>query len=74
MIFASALATRLGKGQEEYGDKSFASSPLALVAELQQEALDIAGWGFILHTRLKAIEREVARLEGCWAEPEHPED
>jgi hypothetical protein len=60
-LFAGAVRARLDRGAVEYGDRSFALAPEALLDELQAEAADIAGWGFILWCRLEAM-REA--LEG----------
>jgi len=54
--FVDKLSGRLAKGKIEYGDKSFSKEPLELVREIQQECLDITGWGFVLYCRLSAIE------------------
>jgi hypothetical protein len=43
--FTSAVRHRLEAGSETYGDSSFSRDPAELVGELQQEALDLAGWG-----------------------------
>lgn len=56
--FAETVRKRLEAGRATYGDKSFERPPAELVAELQQEALDLAGWGFVLWCRL---ERAVAK-------------
>ncbi len=53
--FESAVRTRLDAGRLAYGDKSFSAEPATLVAELQQEALDLAGWGYVLWCRLEAM-------------------
>ena len=55
--FAEAVRERLEKGRIEYQDRSFTSEPAELLAELQQEALDLAGWGFVLWHRLEAMSR-----------------
>ena len=60
--FVSAVRARLEAGRTEYGDRSFSKPPAEIIGELQQEALDLAGWGFILYCRLAAM-REVAG--GC---------
>lgn len=54
-LFASCVAKRLEVGRHEYGDRSFSRAPAELVAELQDEALDLAGWGFILWARLQRM-------------------
>lgn len=53
--FAASVASRLAQGAKEYGDASFARDPGDLVGELQQELLDVMGWGYILWTRLEAL-------------------
>jgi len=53
--FIGEVRARLEKGRETYGDRSFSAEPSALLEELRQETLDLAGWGFILWTRLKAM-------------------
>jgi hypothetical protein len=58
--FADAVRTRLDAGRLAYRDQSFAREPAELIAELQQECLDLAGWGFILHQRLEAMRRALA--------------
>ena len=54
--YFEAVTARLKKGDEEYANKSFSKSPTKLLKELQEEALDLAGWGFIIYTRLKSAE------------------
>lgn len=63
--FARALHRRLEAGQREYGDDSFARPAEELLGELQQEALDLAGWGFVLWTRLQRLSRRVEEGEGA---------
>lgn len=53
--FVAALAGRLEAGRVAYGNASFTRDPAELVGELQQEALDLAGWGYILFCRLEAM-------------------
>lgn len=55
--FAGEVRSRLEAGRAEYGDRSFARPPAELIGELQQEALDLAGWGFVLWCRLEAMRR-----------------
>jgi hypothetical protein len=61
--FASAVRHRLQAGSETYGNRSFTREASELVDELQQEALDLAGWGYILFCRLEAM-REALAEEG----------
>jgi hypothetical protein len=53
--FAAAVRERLERGRATYGDASFARPPTELLDELAAEALDLAGWGFILWARLQAL-------------------
>jgi hypothetical protein len=53
--FAESVRARLEAGRAVCGDRSFARPPAELVGELQQEALDLAGWGFVLWCRLEAM-------------------
>jgi hypothetical protein len=59
--FAAAVRARLEQGRAAYGDRSFSADPDELLAELQQEALDLAGWGHVLYRRMEAM-REASRL------------
>lgn len=52
--FFSAVEQRLEAGQRAYGDKSFSRDPSELLGELEQEALDLAGWGYVLWCRVRA--------------------
>ena len=63
--FAAAVRARLDAGRAAYGDRSFDAPPSALAAELEAEALDIAGWGFILWARLRRLREAAARLDGA---------
>ncbi len=53
--FYQALMEKLAAGHAEYGDTSFGMRPTALANEVEEEALDICGWGFILWVRLRAL-------------------
>jgi hypothetical protein len=53
--FFRQLVDRLEVGRIAYGDRSFELPPAALIAELQLEALDLAGWGYILWERLERM-------------------
>ena len=57
------IRLRIKQGAQEYGDTSFLSSPLALIEEIQQEIEDIAGWGFLLWTRLERMKRLASKLD-----------
>ena len=55
---------RLEQGAIEYGDKSFHRDPGDLLRELEEEALDFAGWGFILWYRLQRLKKDLAERRG----------
>ena len=59
--FMAQLEARLEAGKLQYGDGSFMRDPTMLTGELEQEALDIAGWGFILFCRIRALRKAVQR-------------
>jgi hypothetical protein len=61
--FVEAVRARLEAGRAEYGDESFERPPTELVSELEQEALDLAGWGFVLFVRLRKLQ-ELAKERG----------
>ena len=62
-LFASCVSARLEVGARESGDRSFSRAPAELVAEMQAEALDVAGWGFILWCRLQRMREQLEELE-----------
>jgi hypothetical protein len=53
--FVGAVHRRLEAGRSIYGDRSFANDPAKLLAEVQAELLDVAGWAFVLWVRLERI-------------------
>lgn len=53
--FFQALDAKLDQGAREYGAVSFARPAPELLDELEAEALDIAGWGYILWTRIRRL-------------------
>jgi len=60
--FLDALAARLEVGARDYGNASF-EKPVAMTStEILDEALDIAGWAYILWVQLR---RRCERLDGA---------
>jgi hypothetical protein len=53
--FFEAVRARLMKGAIEYENRSFSKDPADLLEELRQEALDLAGWVFVLFCRLQTM-------------------
>jgi len=64
--YATEVSRRLRSGQREYHDESFSADPRRLLQELQQELLDVSGWGFILWQRLERVRQ---CLEGAKLPP-----
>jgi hypothetical protein len=61
--FIEAVRARLEAGRAAYGDRSFDRPTAELLGELQQEALDLAGWGFVLFERLRRLEAMAERVD-----------
>lgn len=61
--FFARVGARLDTASASYGDRSFGRSPGALAAEIEEEALDVAAWNFILWCRV----RELAPATKCFA-------
>jgi hypothetical protein len=66
--YVKQLFARLRKGADAYGDSSFELDPKRVTGELAQEALDIAGWGFILWCRIQELESKLKDAEARLAE------
>lgn len=60
--FIRQVQERLSAGQREYGDVSFSRDPTDLLNEIQEELMDICGWGYILHSRLARVQRALDTL------------
>lgn len=57
--FSERIRIRLENGKRVYGDSSFERPIERLVEEIRQEVLDVAGWAFILYSRLDELEKKV---------------
>lgn len=53
--FLSRVEHRLEAGAREYGDASLRAPPGALCREVEEELLDVVGWGFLLWLRMRGI-------------------
>lgn len=60
--FEKAVRARLEQGRATYRDESFERDPAELLVELAQEALDLAGWGFVLWARTQRLAAKLAGL------------
>ena len=54
-VYFEKLRDRLRVGAECYGDKSFEKTNERLLQEIQEEILDIAGWSYILWTKIERL-------------------
>lgn len=59
--FLGKVESRLQQGYEEYGDSSLRAPPAALAGEIEEELLDVMGWGFMLWLRMRSLAARVAR-------------
>jgi len=62
-LFASAVRKRLDAGRETYADRSFDRDPAELLGELAEEALDLAGWGYVLWARVHQLALEAHQAQ-----------
>ena len=60
--FISKLHSRMNIGHEEYGDESFDRPLLALINEIEEELLDICGWGMITYSRIHDIKGKITTM------------
>ena len=54
--FSRLIKERLAEGMRAYGNRSFSKDPVESLGELEEELLDVCGWAFVLHERLKTAE------------------
>ena len=54
--FSRAVRARLDAGRDAYGDRSFDAEPAELAREICEELEDVAGWAFVLWTRIQRLE------------------
>ena len=60
--FMNHVMERLKKGAHEYGEQSFAKSPMELAEEIDEEIYDINGWSFVLWRRMDRVKAKIAAL------------
>jgi len=60
--FVGRVETRLDAGEREYGDKSFTSPPLETLREIEEELLDVVGWGYIMWTKMRKISKALEEI------------
>lgn len=62
--FTDQTFSRLDKGAVEYGESSFKDTPLSqLTREIEEETLDVAGWGYALWCRVRRLRAMVEEME-----------
>lgn len=65
--FFAQVRSRMEAGRKTYGDRSFGLQAPVLVGELEAEALDLAGWGYVLWHRLRRLREATERAEAALA-------
>ena len=63
--FERAIKEKLAAGYKEYGDKSFDGPLDWTIKELEAEAIDIVGWGFILWCKIQRYKNRAANLQSA---------
>ena len=58
--FNETMTRRLSEGHREYGDGSFERSPRDLLSEIEEELLDVVGWGYIMWCRIQELSQHIA--------------
>ena len=58
---AAKVEARMEAGAKEYGGRSYEASAEALVAEVQEEIMDIIGWSAILFQRVERLRQTVEK-------------
>jgi hypothetical protein len=62
-VFIRQMLDRLREGRENYGDDSFRRRPSEIAGEIEQELLDVVGWGFLLWFQLHQLRAKLEQLE-----------
>lgn len=60
--FIARVEARLEAGAKEYGDGSLRAAPAKLAGEIEEELLDVMGWGFLLWLRMRGLSKKVSEL------------
>jgi len=63
--FMTILYAKLEKGAIEYGDSSLMRPDHEIAKELSEEALDLAGWGFLLWYKCRYLQRSLLGEENA---------
>lgn len=53
--FVSKLWKRMERGEHVYEGRSWSKDPDKLLDEIEQELLDVCGWGVLLWSRIRAM-------------------
>lgn len=61
--FVDQVRERLKTGAKTYGEKSFTRSVNDLLVELEEGALDLAGWSFVLWVKLRRLEKAAKEID-----------
>ena len=61
--FVEEIRKRLWVGADSYGDGSFSKDPVELLNEIENELLDVAGWGFITFCRIRELKKKLEAVK-----------
>jgi len=57
--FLRTVLKRLQQGEQEYGNSSFSRPISCILSEIEEELLDIAGWGYIGWCKIQKLKQKV---------------
>ena len=60
--FMARIQQRIETAEQTYGDRSLHDTTIHLLSELEEEVLDIAGWGFFLWKRMQVMRDKFKRI------------
>jgi hypothetical protein len=60
--FFRDLEARLVQGAKEYGDASFAGPVSSTLGEIEEEFLDVAGWGYIGWVKIQRLRERISNI------------
>lgn len=61
--FADQVQRRLDRGRQRFRNRNFGRKPQRLLSEVEEELLDVMGWGFLAWSRLQAVRDRLAAFD-----------
>jgi hypothetical protein len=61
--YVEGVEARLAAGERVYGGTSFERPTLELLTEIEEELLDVTGWGYVLWSRLQRMREAFNEME-----------